>query len=300
MQTVGDPLLLARSSLLPHPRRRFTGYLLILLVLSSTILALARPQFGRSRAALARTGRDVLVLLDLSRSMKARDVRPSRLEAAKRATLAIVGVSPGDRVGLIVFGGSAFLQLPLTTDRAAFEQFLNAANPGDVGDPSTNLPSALRTAATVFQHEGGLEFRVAVVLSDGESSQGDFAKAIDLLRQNRVRMFAMGIGTPEGASIPDSTLGGAVDYHRDHIGRVVVSRLDESGLSRVARETGGEYVRWGDETAARRIGLEIARLATREISAREQTTLADRFQWPLAVAIVTLFAASTLAEVPKP
>ena len=296
LEAFGSIPVLARSSLLPSRSRRALTRGLVLLGLALIVIALARPQFGRSDAAFTRRGRDVLVLLDLSRSMNARDLAPNRLAVAKQAALEVVRASPGDRVGLIVFGGSAFLQLPLTLDRAAFEQFLDSASPSDLGDLSTNLSTALRTAATVFLHEADPGYRVALVVSDGETLRGNLDQSIRLLRGAGVRTFALGLGTPEGAPIPDSTAGEAVEYHRDHIGRVVVSRLDEGTLGRLARVTGGDYVRWSGEASVRRLQAAIAAVSTREIAARRRTALADRFQWPLALGIIALLAASVTAD----
>ena len=296
LEAFGSIPVLARSSLLPSRPRRALTHGLLLLGIALITIALARPQFGRSDVAFTRRGRDVLVLLDLSRSMNAPDLAPNRLTVAKRAALEIVRASPGDRVGLIVFGGSAFLQLPLTLDRAAFEQFLDAASSSDLGDLSTNLSSALRTAATVLLHEADAGYRVALVVSDGESLRGTLDQSIRLLRGAGVRTFALGIGTPEGAPIPDSTVGGAVEYHRDHIGRVVISRLDEGTLGSLTRATGGDYVRWNGDASVRRLRAGIAQVSTREIAARRRAALAERFQWPLALGIIALVVSSVIAD----
>ena len=296
VQAFGSLPLLARSSVLPSPARRALTYALVLLGIALIAIALARPQFGRADSAFTRRGRDVLVLLDLSRSMNAGDLAPSRLAVAKHAALEIVRGSPGDRVGLVVFGGSAFLQLPLTLDRAAFEQFLETASSSDLSDISTNLSAAFRTAATVFEHEADPGYRVALVVSDGESLRGNLDQGIGLLSRLGVRTFALGVGTLAGAPIPDSTAGQAIQYHRDHIGRVVVSRLNETTLGRLATATGGGYVRWDGESSVRRLRVAIARMSTRDIAARRRTALAERFQWPLALGIIALLASSGIAD----
>ena len=167
LETFGDPAVLARGSTLGDTRlnRRRAGLQVAAVALG--VVALARPQLGERRAELARSGRDLLLVLDLSRSMTVTDVAPNRLAAAKAAAWETVSASPGDRVGLLVFGGSAFLQLPLTSDHAALKLFLDAASPDDLADPATDLGTALATAGKVFEHEGDRGHRAVLVVSDG-------------------------------------------------------------------------------------------------------------------------------------
>ncbi|HYC33421.1 MAG TPA: VWA domain-containing protein, partial [Gemmatimonadales bacterium] len=284
----GDPAVLGRGSALP--RRTVLRSALRLAALGFGILALARPQLGERRGELARTGRDVLVLLDLSRSMNVEDAGGTRLAAARRIGWETISAAPGDRVGLIVFGGSAFLQLPLTPDQAAFKLFLDAATSDDLGDPATDLSAALRTAATTFEHEGDEGRRAILVLSDGESGEGDMDAALDEVRVAGLSVFAVGIGTAQGGPMPADSADAPDPYHRDHIGRVIVSRIEEADLRRAAEVTGGRYARWdrADELKALREG--IAAIPARTLSTREAPQRADRFQWPLAIAVALLLA----------
>jgi Ca-activated chloride channel family protein len=238
------------------------------------------------------TGRDVLVVLDLSRSMNAADVgsdpgKLSRLDAAKRTIVEALATSPGDRLGLVVFGGSAFLQLPLTADHAAFRRFLDAASTDDLADPATDLSRALATAATTFDHEGERGYQSVLLLSDGESREADLAPAVARLRSGGVPVFAIGIGTAGGAPIPADSTDGPEKWHRDHIGRIVQSRLEERDLVRAAQETNGHYLRWSPGSGPT-VGAELARLEKRTMSTRTSPERADRFQWPLGLAIILL------------
>jgi Ca-activated chloride channel family protein len=288
VERFGDPDLLARMSPLPDPRRRFIRHGLRLAALALGIVALARPQLGERPATLTRTGRDVLLLLDLSRSMNVADLPPTRLAAAKRAGWAVTAASPGDRVGLIVYGGSAFLQLPLTADHAALKLFLDAASSDDLGDPATDLSAALDAAAKTFEREGERGYQAVLVLSDGESVQGDLAPPLERLKQQMVPVFSVGVGTIEGGPVPGDTAETGEPYHRDHIGRVVISQLQEGELLRVAEETGGAYERWNAQAGAPTVAAEVAQLATRPLSGRVATKRADRYQWPLAFAALFL------------
>jgi Ca-activated chloride channel family protein len=284
----GDPALLAGLAPLPEPRRRLLRYAIRLGALGLGLVALARPQLGERPATVARTGRDMLVVLDLSRSMNVADVAPTRLAAAKRIAAEIVSASPGDRVGFIVFGGSAFLQLPLTADRDAFNLFLQAASTDDIGDPSTDLGSALATAAKAFEHEGEHGAQAVLIVSDGESGEDDLDRPLDALKRRDIPVYAIGVGTPEGGPVPADTSEAPEPYHRDHIGRVVVSHLEERDLRRAAEATGGAYARADAPAAIREVSARLSRLATRTISTHRATKRADRFQWPLGAAVAAL------------
>ncbi len=289
LEAFGQPQLLARASAIPSDRMLVVRQYLRLGALGLAVLALARPQFGERPAALAGTGRDVLVLLDLSRSMNAADTETSRLTIAKLAILDVLEGSAGHRFGLVVFGGGAFLQLPLTADHASVRRFLEAATPDDLADPGTDVSRALSAAATTFEHEGERGFQTALLVSDGESVEGDIGPALKRLREGGVPVFAVGVGATVGSPIPADSSAAPEKWHRDHIGRVVLSRLEEGDLRRAARETGGIYVRWAPGAASSLIN-ELAGLEKRTMSSRTSPERADRFQWPLGLAILMLMA----------
>jgi VWA domain-containing protein len=296
LEAFGDPAVLARGSTLGDARvaRRRAGLQLAAVALG--LLALARPQLGERQAELARTGRDLLLVLDLSRSMTVTDVGPSRLAAAKAVAWETVSASPGDRVGLIVFGGSAFLQLPLTSDHAALRLFLDAASPDDLADPATDLGTALATAGKVFEHEGDRGHRAVLVVSDGESGEGDLEAATTSLRAEGIPVFALGVGTTGGGPVPADSSEAPEKFHRDHIGRIAISKLEEHDLRTAAKLTGGAYAR--ADRAADRTSLRdaLAKVRSRTLSAQKSAEQADRFQWPLALAVAALLGDLALAE----
>jgi Ca-activated chloride channel homolog len=293
----GQSEVLARASAIPSKRALLVRQSLRLGAMSLIVLALARPQFGERPASLAQRGRDVLVLLDLSRSMNAADAGTSRLATAKGAVLEMLRHSAGNRFGLVVFGGSAFLQLPLTVDHAAFQRFLEAATTDDLANPGTDLSKALSAAATTFEHEGERGFQTVLLVSDGESMEGDVGPAIKRLREAGVPVFAVGVGTAGASPIPADSSDAPEKWHRDHIGRVVLSRLEEGDLRRAAVETGGIYVRWTPGAGASLLeGL--AQLEERTMSSRTSPERADRFQWPLGLAIL-MFAVEPMIGVKR-
>ncbi len=295
LENFGHPEQLAAVSSLVPRRRQEIQVALWSGAIGLLILALARPQMGERSGSLAQKGRDVLVLLDLSRSMNAGDVGTSRLEASRQLVKELLAGSAGSRFGLVVFGGSAFLQLPLTSDYAAFGRFLDAATTDDLANPGTDLSRALSAAAVTFEHEGRRGFQTAVLVSDGESVEGDAGPAIRRLRDAGIPVFAVGVGTKAGAPIPADTTAAPERWHRDHIGRVVQSRLEDGDLRRVARETSGGYLEWGEGIGAK-LAAELARLEQRTLASRPSRERADRFQWPLGLAILMLGVEPLLAS----
>jgi Ca-activated chloride channel family protein len=292
LATFGEPGVLRRgSALLPEPRVR-QATMLRLAALGLGVVALARPQLGERESEMVRTGRDVLLLLDLSRSMGVRDVAggsvtgdETRLAAAKEVAWDVLGAYPSDRVGLVVFGGSAFLQMPFTSDRASLRLFLDAASPDDLGDPATDVSAALHAAVSAFEHEGEEGRRAVLVVTDGESGEGDLTPAIEKLRGEQIPVFAVGVGTLRGGPVPADSSEAPEPYHRDHIGRVIVSRLEEADLRTVAAATGGTYARWDRPTELQALVAGLGRVQPRAIAARKTLELADRYQWPLALMV---------------
>ena len=284
--------VLDRGSSLPSVEGRRVALALTLAGVGALLVALARPQStGSSSSPVDRAAGDVLFVLDLSRSMEAGDGSPTRLASAKSAVAAIARRIPQERVGLVVFGGGAFLQLPPTLDRSTFEQFLAAAATSDLPDPATNFEPAAEVVAAAFTHDADTRFGAAVVLSDGEDVEGKLETAINTLRGAGVRTYAVGVGSPAGAEIIERDSTGALGPHRDFAGQVVTTRLVESNLRRIAERTGGRYVRWDGEASVKPITDDLATLRRRAVSSTAVAAGDDRFQWPLAIAFLMLLAA---------
>jgi Ca-activated chloride channel family protein len=290
----GDPTLLARGSSLPSNRGPAIRSGLRVAAFGLGLIALARPQLGDREAELAHTGRDVLVVLDLSRSMNVADPplrsarAASRLALAKRLAWETVSASPGDRVGLIVFGGSAFLQLPLTPDQATLRLFLDAASTDDLGDPATDLSAALVTAARTFEHEGERGRRAILVVSDGESGEGDLDDAIASVRRLAIPVFTIGVGTSAGGPVPADSSEAPERFHRDHVGRIAISRLQEEDLRHVAAATGGVFARWDRPVDLRQLTAALGKVQVRTLSSQKSKERADRFHWPVGLAVILL------------
>lgn len=293
----GDREVLGRGSALAPERRTRAVQALRLGALALGVVALARPQLGDREGEMVRTGRDVLLLLDLSRSMGVTDVGgETRLSRAKALAWDVVSAYPDDRVGLVVFGGSAFLQMPFTPDRASLRLFLDAASQDDLGDPATDVSAALLAAVSAFEHEGAEGRRGVLLVSDGESGEGNLEAAVEALQEQDLPVFAVGVGTLAGGPVPADSSEAPEPYHRDYLGRVIVSRLEEEPLRTAAAATGGAYARWDRGEEMQALVTALGRVQARTLTARKTTEQADRYQWPLALAVVLMLLGEGLSS----
>ena len=274
--------------------RQMGKYVLLGLGTFFAILALTGPQFGHPTRNGPAQGVDVMLVLDVSRSMQAEDVKPSRLARAKYQIRSLLDLLQGDRVGLVVFAGQAFVQCPLTTDYGAVELFLDVLDAGVVPVQGTAIGDAVRLATRSFE-EGEGQHKAIVLFTDGEDHVGQPLAAAQAAAGQGVRIFAVGLGTPDGELIPTEEEDGGVSFHKDKRGQYVKTRLDESTLQDMTLETGGDYFRstlGGAELAA--LYDQIAEMDQREIGSTRLTRYQERFQWPLLLALCCFFAEAFL------
>ena len=294
---LGEPELLDRLSPSTVAGRQSVKAAFVVLTLVCFSLALARPQFGTRSETVRQTGFSVMVALDVSNSMLAEDIRPNRLIRAKYAVRSLVRKLRNDRIGLVVFAGSAFLQCPLTADYSIVELFLDGVDTQTVGTQGTAIAEALRIAGQSFQqdHKG---YKAVVLITDGEDHQDDPAAVAAELAALDVRVYVVGVGTPQGVPIPVKDEDGMVAGHmRDRTGEVVMSRLDESTLRRVAETTGGAYYRaspGGEEMDL--VYDTLASLERAEYESREFTQYVERYQYILLFGLAFLVAYSVIRD----
>ena len=263
------------------------------------VLAMAGPQYGYQWEKVERRGVDLVIALDCSRSMLAQDLKPTRLQRAKREIIDLLAMLQGDRAGLVAFSGTAFLQCPLTLDYAAFDIFLNALNPDYLPVGGTDLSAALKTALNTFDPQSAAD-KAIILITDGENTgRGDPEAAAREAAKAGVKLFCIGVGATEGVPIP-SAQGG---FQKDEAGNIVLSRLDEPQLTRMAVATGGAYVR----SVAGDMDLDLiyrdqirAKMENATLQSGRRQVWADRFQWPLSLAVALLFAALAVPLVRKP
>jgi Ca-activated chloride channel family protein len=235
-----EQTLLKRLTPEDHKGKRFLKALLILFALTILIFALAGPRWGSHYQEVSRKGVDIMMLVDVSRSMMVEDVKPNRLERATREIIDFLKVVEGDRVGLTVFSGAAFVQCPLTLDYAALEMFLNVLQPGSLPVPGTDLGTAIETGLSAFDAKAETD-KVMLLITDGEDNENRGLGAARKAADQGVKIFVFGMGDPSGGPIP--TGNGQGGFKKDKDGNLVLSRLDEKTLQDIANETGGGYVR---------------------------------------------------------
>lgn len=254
----------------------------VCLGLVAATLALARPQWGRLEEPVFDQAREIIIALDLSRSMLTEDVKPSRLERARLLITSLLEKLKGERVGLIVFSGTAFLQSPLSADYEILREFLPILDPGYLPEGGTNYDALLDTTLSAFGTSGAAD-RFLIVLSDGEAGNDTWKRHLDTLKTKGIRVLGLGIGTTDGAMIPD----GSGAFIKDDRGAVVLSKLTSRTLRELSEKTDGVYTdasSWVDLSRLIETTVEQGRQGAFEEKSRVR--LAERFQWPLAAAVV--------------
>jgi len=269
------------------PLRRAVRAALMLAALAFAAFALAQPRYGFIEKETKQKGRDVIVAIDTSRSMMATDVSPTRLARAKLFTQDLVRLMQGDRIGLIAFAGSAFLQAPLTLDYSAVTNALEELDTNLIPVGGTNLAAAINAALEAFGKAEG-NTRALVVLTDGEELDADGIAAAKRAAEEGIRIFTVGIGSPEGSLIPIRLEDGRPDFVRDKEGKPVTSKLDESRLREIAAATGGFFIPIGPEAARDIFEKGIVPMELSESGVFSARQPIERYQWPLAVASILL------------
>ena len=279
------------SAIIPKgvERRRWAKAALLLAAMGLGGVALAGPQYGYRWEEIEQKGVDLIIALDCSRSMLADDIKPTRLDRAKREIHDLLTLVEGDRVGLAAFAGTAFLQCPLTLDYSGFHVFLDVLSPDFLPVGGTDLAGAIRVAVDGFDPKANTE-KAVILITDGENTgDGDPIAAAEAARKAGITLFAIGVGGEEGVPVPDSAGG----FRKDASGRIVLTRLDEETLKKVAVTTGGAYVRSVagdmdlDAIYTERIRKEMRRETVK--SGRRQVW-EDRYQWVLSLAVLALLA----------
>jgi Ca-activated chloride channel family protein len=279
-----------------RPRQYFKAFLVLVGVLAC-VLALAELKWGFTWEEVKREGVDIVVALDVSDSMLVEDVESggklSRLERAKREIADLLDLLEGDRIGLVAFAGTAFVECPLTLDYGAAEIFLDAIDTDLIPVKGTDLAEAIGVSLAAF--EGATHSSRAIILiTDGEDHTGQALKAAEEAKLVGVRIFTIGIGRDEGAPIPAA--GG---FRRDRRGEIVLSKLDEPTLQKIALNTGGRYVRsvTGDVDLEQIYAQGIkATLEDQELGSKRRERWEERFQWVLAVALFVLMLEPLISE----
>ena len=273
---------------------------LFLVVLTLLIITLAQPQWGETKKEVQRKGMEIIFLVDTSLSMLAEDIHPSRIEKAKLEMKAFLRQLKGDRIGIVTFAGSGFIQSPLTLDYDTFLLFVNSIQVGYIPDAGTSLSEAIRSAVKAFP-KMKQKNHIIILLSDGEDLEGNVESAVKMAREAKVRIYSIGIGTKEGAPIPLRSDNGKVSgYKKDRSGEVVITKLNEGLLTQIAEQTGGLYAQVSP--SEREIGWIYQHTQNLEKKEFKQKLVVERenhFQLFLGVALLVLLSEMLIGNIKR-
>jgi Ca-activated chloride channel family protein len=282
----GDPELVAQLMPDASKSRPIWKFSLLLVALVLLIIAAARPQYGQNEKTVKRQGIEVMVALDISNSMLAEDVVPNRLDRAKQMLSKMIDNMVDDKVGLVVFAGEAFTQLPITCDYVSAKMFLNTITPNLIQTQGTAIGTALQTAITSFGTQQSEAGRAIILITDGENHEDDAIAAAKKAQEMGIQVFVIGVGKPEGSPIPKA---GTNDYFKDRNGQVVVSKLNEDMCQQIAAAGKGIYVRCDNtNTAMRALQQELDRIATTDLETTIYADYNEQYQSFVLIALLLL------------
>ena len=282
----GDPELMAQLMPDASKSRPIVKFALLMGALSLLIIAAARPQYGQQEKTVKRQGIEVMVALDISNSMLAEDVAPNRLDRAKQMLSKMIDNMVDDKVGLVVFAGEAFTQLPITCDYVSAKMFLNTISPKLIPTQGTAIGAALQTTIRSFGSQESDAGRAIILITDGENHEDDAIAAAKQAQELGIQVFVIGIGKPEGSPIP---VPGTNDYIKDRSGQVVVSRLNEEMCQEIAQAGKGAYVRCDNtNTAMRALQQELDRIATTDLETTVYADYNEQYQSFVLIALLLL------------
>ena len=279
----GDPELM--NALMPEVSkyRPDVKFWIVFLAFGLIIIMLTRPQFGSKMETVKRSGVETVIALDISNSMLAQDVTPSRLDKSKKLISRMVDEFTNDKVGLIVFAGDAFTQLPITSDYISAKMFLESITPSLIASQGTDIGGAIRLAMKSFTPQEGVG-RAIIVITDGENHEGGAIEAAKEAAGKGMQVYVLGVGSPDGSPIP---VEGSNDFRKDRDGNVIVTRLNEEMCQEIAKAGNGAYIRVDNSNSAQRaLQKEIDKLAKADVESTVYTEFDEQFQ---AIAWIIFF-----------
>ena len=263
-------------------------FIVLMLAYTFLILGIANPQLGSKLVEAKRSGVEIMIALDISNSMKAEDIQPNRLERAKQAISKLVDRLSNDKIGLVVFAGEAFIQLPITTDYASAKMFLSTINTNMIGVQGTAIGNAIEKSIVSFTPESETN-KAIIIITDGENHEDDAVELASQAVEKGIYVHTIGMGLPKGAPIPVEGKYGQRDYKTDNEGNVVVSKLDETMLQQIASTGNGIYIRANNtEVGLNALFDELNKMEKKEFEVENYSDYEDRFQYFIALSVFFL------------
>lgn len=285
IKAYGDPELL--KSLMPDVSHYRPGvkFSLLFTAITLMIFVLARPQFGSKKETVTRQGIETVIALDISNSMLAEDIAPNRLEKAKNIISKLIDGFKNDKVGMIVFAGDAFVQLPITSDFISAKMFLESISPALISRQGTDIGGAISLAMKSFTPNEGVG-KAIIVITDGENHEGGAEEAARLAAEKGMNVYVLGVGSTDGAPIPTEN---GNDYRRDKEGNIVVTKLNEEMGKAVASAGNGAYIRVDNTNGAQRLlADEIDKLAKADVTTEVYTEFDEQFEFVAWLVLILL------------
>ncbi|MCV9927771.1 VWA domain-containing protein [Flavobacterium sp. LS1R49] len=268
----------------------------ILLALAALILGLVNPKIGTKMETVKREGIDIVFAVDVSKSMLAEDVAPSRLEKSKQLVSQIINQLGNDRIGIVAYAGSAFPVLPITTDYSVAKMFLQSMNPEMVSSQGTSLDEAIKLSATYFDEKSKTS-KLLILISDGEDHSEGAEAAAEEANKLGMKIITIGVGTEKGATIPLKKNGVVESFQKDNNNEVVITKLNQEGLKAIAKATKGGYVYGGNtKEVLDYVKNALDNIQKTEFEATQMADFQSQFQWFIGIAFVLLFIDLFLLE----
>ncbi|MFC2102936.1 VWA domain-containing protein [Bacteroidota bacterium] len=280
--------------------KSYIKFVVFILAIACLIIAASNPQVGTKLQEVKQTGIDVFILLDVSRSMTAEDIKPNRLEKAKYQISNLIQKLHGDRIGLLIFAGQAYIQFPLTTDYSAANLFLSAVDVNSVPQPGTAIGSAIKLARESF--DSSSTAKVIITITDGEDHEGDVMEAVNEAVEEEIKIYTIGLGSTGGVPIPVyDNRGNLAGFKKDTDGNPVLTKLDEESLKQIAAAGLGEYFRGNNyEDYLDKIYTDLSEIKKSEFGVKKVTDYEDRFYYFLIPAILLLMIELFISEKKSP
>src|SRR5580765_1649457 len=261
---------------------------ILLLALVALVIALVNPKIGTKTETVKREGIDIVFAVDVSKSMLAEDIAPSRLEKSKRLVSQIIGQLGSDRIGIIAYAGTAFPVLPITTDYGVAKMFLQSMNPDMVSSQGTSLDEAIKLSENYFDKNDKTK-KLMILISDGEDHSEGAADAAEQANEMGLKIITIGVGTEKGAPIPLKENGIVKSFKRDRDGQIVVTKLNQESLKEIAKATNGGYVNGNDTKAVMDyVKNALENIEKTEFESQQLTDFNSQFQWFLGIALALL------------
>ncbi len=289
LQRLGEQKIISRLIPDTAPEKVILKFILLNLAYIFLVIGIANPQTGSKLENIKREGIDLVVALDISNSMLAQDIKPDRLTRAKQALFKLIDKLKGDRIGIIIFAGKAYTQLPITTDYSAAKMFVSTISTRDIPSQGTAISEAILLGIESF--DDNEQSKAIILITDGESHEGDAMAAAQAASELGIRVYTIGMGLPDGSPIPlINSYGQQTGFKKDREGNTVITKLNEVMLQQIAAAGNGDYVRANNTQAGlNKIFEKINALEKSEIETRMFTDYEDQFQYFLGFGLLLLF-----------